>query len=270
MNALTIPDNIRYLVCSDFDETFFAHDLSNKADVLALDAYIASNASRHGILFGIISASTKAMIEHCFEIGHFKHYPHFISTNSGTEIYYFKNNEWVRDETYHEYFKALNFDKQVILDIEAQLKTEGIKLITQKPFIDAPFSRNYYYESIGAIDNDNIARIKELGSAFDFNVNVSKCNPLIGDPEGYFDVDFFPSIAGKHAVVKYLMAKYNIHQNNSFAFGDSGNDILMLKHVEHGYLVNNATSEAKALHHKHTQSSYNKGILETLTRHFEE
>ncbi|MCE4957876.1 HAD-IIB family hydrolase [Macrococcoides caseolyticum] len=270
MKTLNFPKNIQYLVCSDFDETYFAHQLSNPSDVKALDQFLARNAEQKGILFGIISASTKEMIEACLKIGHYDYYPHFISTNSGTEIYYMQNGKFIRDEVYHEKFKQLNFNKSVILDIEQQLKDDNIQLITQLPFENAPFSRNYYYKSLGNIDQQNIEKIKSLGRAHHFNVNVSRCNPLIGDPEDHYDVDFYPDIAGKHAVVKYLMQQFNIPYDNTFAFGDSGNDILMLKEVKHGYLVSNATPEAKSLYQHHTVSSYNKGILESLMHYFEE
>ncbi|MGV2928548.1 HAD-IIB family hydrolase [Macrococcus capreoli] len=270
MKPLQIPDNIQYLVCSDFDETYFAHDLSNPEDVKALDTFLAQYATSKGILFGIISASTKEMIETCLEKGHYAYYPHFISTNSGTEIYYVEGGKLIRDADYYQQFQQLNFDKSVILNIEQQLKEDNIHLITQIPFEHAPFSRNYYYEGLGAIDAHNIDKIKKLGAAHNFIVNVSKCNPLIGDPEGYYDVDFYPSIAGKHAVVKYLTQKFNIDPDNTFAFGDSGNDLLMLNEVKHGYLVSNATPEAKAKYKQHTHSPYNKGILETLAHYFEE
>ncbi|WP_414054422.1 HAD-IIB family hydrolase [Macrococcus equi] len=270
MKSHHFPSTVQYLVCSDFDETYFAHNLSNAPDVKDLDKYIHQSADKYGILFGIISASTKEMIETCFSIGHYDYYPHFISTNSGTEIYYVKDNEFVRDEDYHTFFKDLNLDKSIIIDIEEQLRKENIDLITQKPFENAPFSRNYYYKAIGEKDKEHIEKIKSLGKAHNFNVNVSKCNPLIGDPEGYYDVDFYPSIAGKHAVVNYLTQKFNINPEHTFAFGDSGNDISMLNAVKHGYLVSNATEEAKSLYQRHTNAPYNKGILEILTHHFEE
>lgn len=270
MESLHFPENIQYLVCSDFDETYFAHDLSNAQDVIALNQYVARISEPRGILFGIISASTKKMIQTCLEKGHYTHYPHFISTNSGTEIYYVHDGKLTLDEAYHNRFKQLNFDKSVILNIEAQLKSHNIHLITQTPFENAPFSRNYYYEGQGEIDAHNITRIKALGEAHNFIVNVSQCNPKIGDPEGYYDVDFYPSIAGKHAVINYLMEKFNIPFEHTFAFGDSGNDLRMLNEVRHGYLVSNATPEAKSLYHQHTVSPYNKGILEILMRYFKE
>ncbi|MCG7418992.1 HAD-IIB family hydrolase [Macrococcoides goetzii] len=270
MKSLHFPENVEYLICSDFDETFFAHDLSNPEDVLALDAFLEQNVVAKGILFGIISASTKEMIEACFDKGNYRHYPHFISTNSGTEIYYVKNNKLIRDETYHNKFQQLNFDKSVILNIEEQLKQQNIDLITQTPFENAPFSRNYYYCSLGELDAENIDIIKTTGKKHNFIVNVSKCNPKIGDPENHYDVDFYPSIAGKHAVVQYLMDKFNIDRDHTFAFGDSGNDLLMLNSVKHGYLVSNATEEAKSKYKHHTNSPYNRGILEGLQHYFKE
>lgn len=66
------------------------------------------------------------------------------------------------------------------------------------------------------------------------------------------------------------MNLYKVPLTNTIAFGDSGNDVEMLKTVQHGYLLANATAEARSLHNKVTQSVYSKGILEVLKKIFGE
>ena len=61
---------------------------------------------------------------------------------------------------------------------------------------------------------------------------------------------------------------YQVPLANTIAFGDSGNDVEMLKTVKHGYLLGNATEEAKGLHDKVTVSHYSSGILEVLKKTF--
>lgn len=263
MKEMNFPENIQALVCSDFDETYFAHAMDNMLDVKALNDYLASTSN---VLFGIVSASTIEMIHTCLEAGHFSHYPHFISSNSGTELRFYRNGKEIYDTDYEQLLLKQGFTKQTIIELVDELHSEGIELMIQEPFIHAPFSRNYYYRETGQ-DEEVFDRIRLKAHERNLIVNISKCNPLIGDPADCYDVDFFPKTAGKDAVVRYLIDRYHIPFEQTFAFGDSGNDIKMLQSVRHGYLVSNATEEAKRLHPTVAAYSYNKGILSTLKQH---
>lgn len=63
-----------------------------------------------------------------------------------------------------------------------------------------------------------------------------------------------------------MLEKYNLNTERAIAFGDSGNDVRMLQTVGNGYLLKNATQEAKNLHHLITDSEYSKGITNTLKK----
>ncbi|BBP86934.1 hypothetical protein BsIDN1_05520 [Bacillus safensis] len=101
---------------------------------------------------------------------------------------------------------------------------------------------------------------KERGVA----VNINKCNPLAGDPADCYDVDFLPVGTGKDEIVRFMLNQYDLSKDQGFAFGDSGNDLRMLQSVTHGFLVQNATAEAKRHHHQICHHGYAKGIYETL------
>jgi kanosamine-6-phosphate phosphatase len=60
------------------------------------------------------------------------------------------------------------------------------------------------------------------------------------------------------------MRKYNIDILNSYAFGDSGNDIDMLYSVKNGYLVSNASYEIKKLFPFVSPYRYSKAINYTI------
>lgn len=258
---MLFPESIRTLVCSDFDETYFAHDRNHAQDVKALTTYL--NKERH-MLFGIVSASTLDMIKGCLDEMKME-YPHFIACNSGTELYYYKDGVEIYDQAYEMMMLRQGFTKTTILDVEKALAAHDIQLMVQEPFIHAPFSRNYYYrETTPQKDEHRFRQIRAAAEEQRLIVNISKCNPLIGDPADCYDVDFFPASAGKDAVVRYLIEKYDIDFDETYAFGDSGNDIKMLNAVKHGYLVSNATAEAKKRHLKHADFPYNKGILSIL------
>lgn len=66
----------------------------------------------------------------------------------------------------------------------------------------------------------------------------------------------------------FMKAYYDVAHHRTLAFGDSGNDIDMLKAVEHGYLLFNATDEAKGLHDQHASSAYGEGIMEVCQQVF--
>ena len=64
--------------------------------------------------------------------------------------------------------------------------------------------------------------------------------------------------------MRYILVKFKIDRQNAIAFGDSGNDLKMLQAVKFGYLLENATSEAKNGHERLTIGSYSEGILNTI------
>ncbi|EPE62139.1 NTD biosynthesis operon putative hydrolase NtdB [Exiguobacterium sp. S17] len=122
---------------------------------------------------------------------------------------------------------------------------------------------NYYY--FGE-DETELERIQTAARDFAIAVNVSRCNPLAGDPVGAYDIDFIPYGAGKTAAVDYVCTRYEFQAGEAYAFGDSGNDLAMLKHVGNGYVLGNGTEQAKSEHDHVTAGSYADGILEVLMR----
>jgi kanosamine-6-phosphate phosphatase len=64
--------------------------------------------------------------------------------------------------------------------------------------------------------------------------------------------------------VQHILSTINIPPENSLAFGDSGNDLEMLQLVKHGYLVANATEEAKSQHDHILPYPHAQGILSAI------
>lgn len=105
-----------------------------------------------------------------------------------------------------------------------------------------------------------VERIRAEAEAFGLGVNVSLCNPRVGDPEGAYDVDFFPRVCGKANTVQFLQAHFHLPRDRTLAFGDSMGDLGMLEAVGHGYLVQNATPSARAAFHRVARGRYARGI----------
>ncbi len=64
--------------------------------------------------------------------------------------------------------------------------------------------------------------------------------------------------------VEYVSTTSGFRIEDSYAFGDSGNDVALLRRVGHGYLLQNATVQAKAAYPVVTERPYADGILDVL------
>ncbi len=103
------------------------------------------------------------------------------------------------------------------------------------------YKHNYFYqEKDEKNDKNNLLAIELICKQYGGSVNINRCNPLAGDPEDSYDVDFIPIGTGKDEIVS-MLEKFKLDPENAIAFGDSGNDIKMLQAMENGYLLKNAT-----------------------------
>lgn len=260
--------NPTYIVFSDFDETYYPHQFidEHKGHIKLLEETLISMSVTGNVLFGLV---TGANIDHVLEKmkhGSFQCLPHFIASDLGTEIRFFeKNNHGEVDLYWSKRLEGSQYDETRISTIIDLLRSQNI-LLTRQTHIKTNFYKNsFFYEAQNdQLDQRIIEKIRNVALEHKVAVSISKCNPLIGDPEGYYDVDFTPLHTGKVHIVSYMLKKYKLKKENGIAFGDSGNDIKMLKSVKHGYLLQNATEEAKSLHNQITESPYSEGIRDTL------
>ncbi|NEF81033.1 HAD-IIB family hydrolase, partial [Staphylococcus aureus] len=93
-----------------------------------------------------------------------------------------------------------------------------------------------------------------------YTARFSRSNPLAGDPENAYDIDFTPSNAGKLYATQFLMKKYNIPVKSILGFGDSGNDEAYLSYLEHAYLMSNSRDEPLKQKFRLTKYPYYQGI----------
>ena len=218
-----------------------------------------------GLLFVIVTGSHKSKVYERMKKAGYHYYPHILASDLGTEITYFHQGGIEKDQEWEEYLlKGHNFNIDLIEEMVDILKKQGIDLIKEKSHTS--LKSHYYYYSNLKNDSLNLEKIKDEVSKRKISVSINKCNPLAGDPENAYDICFLPLKAGKHEVVKYLLGKYKIDYEKSIAFGDSGNDLQMLAQVKHGYLVKNATEEAKLYHKSIVEAPYAEGILRVINK----
>ena len=261
----------KYAVFCDFDETYFAHSITDESRKARMDleTFIHSNHLDHKILLGWVTGSSLSSVLAKMKRGGFRYLPHFVASDLGTEITYFSEEGQVSDKDWEARLQESNFSHDLVEEIKQTLsKKYEIELVPQTQHGFSRYKINYYYRSSDEnTDKRALEAIRRLAREHEIGVNINRCNPLAGDPENSYDVDFIPLRTGKPYIVDFILNKFAIERENSFAFGDSGNDVDMLKKTGHGYLVGNATAEAKSLHSRMTEGSYTAGILEVLKAH---
>ncbi|MDJ0511139.1 MAG: HAD-IIB family hydrolase [Crocosphaera sp.] len=258
----------QYVVFSDFDETYLAHDM-NKArvsDLRRLEAFLLAHSSQSRILFGWVTGSNLKSVREKIDYYGLELIPHFIGSDLGTELHWFSiDNGQVEDQDWAEKVRDSGFSYSKVELVVTSLAKLGIYLNLQPIAYQGTYKRSYYLHAQDPeIDLINIVTIRSHAKALSINVGINRCNPQSGDPIDCYDVDFIPSFGGKRDIVKFILDKVSLSGERAFAFGDSGNDLPMLKEVSQGYLVANATPEAKSKHPCITKTTYADGILSII------
>ncbi|MBG0918221.1 HAD-IIB family hydrolase [Exiguobacterium sp. PBE] len=253
-------DEGRTLVCFDFDETYFPHACSadQLASVRRLEDFLERHSSSVSTMW--VTGSSLASIHEKAKRANLRFWPHRIASSLGTELYRIETDgTFVEDKAYQEPFPS-DFVSRVER-IVSQTGQMHIELDEQPGNGMSPWIRSYYVrDQVGSWRET----LRMLTDSAGIAVNMSRCNPKAGDPADAFDVDFYPKHAGKVSSLEYVYATASFSREDTYAFGDSGNDISMLAYVGNGYLVNNATEQAKQMYPEMTTKPYAEGILEVL------
>ncbi|PMC36783.1 haloacid dehalogenase [Bacillus sp. UMB0899] len=271
--SFSISHEVNYLIFFDFDETYFPHDCTDEllSNLHELEEYLNNLVPERFVKIGWVTGSNLNQVVHKMERANISYSPHFIASNLGTELHHVRENgELLVNKEWERRFTKANFLNDKVKELISELhNVYQIKLVEQTQFGQKRYKYNYYYfEKSKPQSQYDLKIISHLAKINGIGININRCNPKAGDPEGAFDVDFIPLHTGKKEIVRFMMNYYQVPLANTIAFGDSGNDVEMLKAVKHGYLLGNATEEAKGLHDKVTISHYSSGILEVLINFF--
>lgn len=107
-----------------------------------------------------------------------------------------------------------------------------------------------------AVNNADLTEVqKELGDDFDIIVHNAKLIEIV--PKGH----------SKATGIRKVCELLNIPQENTYAFGDSANDLEMLRFVKHGVAMGNGTMEVKSAAEYITTDIEKNGIRHGL-RHY--
>lgn len=267
MQRLNYIENPKYMVFSDFDGTYLSHEMSNsdKSELRDLEAFLLCKSEELKIMFGFVTGSNEENLKMKMKKFDLKVLPHFIASSLGTELSHeCKRTQGIKDEIFEREMLS-NYSIQDIEKVRQELaRHHGIQLIPQNKGNDSRFKISFY---LSPCSDEIRKKIQEEAMGYGLKANVSRCDPSVGDPEGSYDVDFIPKTAGKQRIVEFLCQKHKVAKVNSYAFGNSENDLSMLKSVRNGYWVGNAMDCAvKNSHFPVTSKSYTGGILEVISR----
>lgn len=262
------PENPHTIIFCDFDETYYPHapDEQELEEFHRLENLIASQAASGRFLFGWVTGSSLESIEKKMSVISAKLVPHFIASSMGSLVtYHDTDNNFAVDEQWIREMEKSGYSK---LKISALIEAESSsheKMSRQPSNNEWMYKQSYYLRSRSpSEDEQRIQQIRHMAEVENLSVNISRCNPKTNDPADCYDVDFTPKKTGKVDFVHYMCRKYGIAAQAAYAFGDSGNDIEMLKAVGHGYLVANATDDAKNLYSRVSPFSYSKALFNAI------
>ncbi|MCX5422572.1 HAD-IIB family hydrolase [Streptomyces sp. NBC_00078] len=266
-SALPLPFPVRAVAFCDFDETYLAHSPTEheRACREALEDYLVEAGERHGLLFGWVTGSSLLSVLRKARAHGLRTLPHFVACSLGTELLVSESGELRPDPGWLRLMPDAESLGRSAGTVVRELSANGVDLEPQPGRAPDSLVKSYYYRSRHPeIDARNLSAVREAAGRAALGVSVSRCNPSAGDPADCYDVDLLPPTCGKRQVVRYVCQKYGIDPADTFAFGDSGNDLEMLAAVGHGVMVGNCTEEARGRHPRVSDRCHSDAVLTTL------
>jgi len=250
INTLPSVAHPKYLICSDLDATYLAHGetAQQRAERLALEDLLSILAQDHAALFCIVTGSSLLNVESKIRKYHLQMMPHFLASGLGSDLVIF-NQQRQQFEPYAPWFDQLNIkslNQQDIDDIITTLRHEhNVQISLQPALQQGARSRSYWLRTDHQDTDVVVDDLRQLAHQAGLYVNASQGSAHASDAADMMNIDFVPETCGKQATATFLVNNFGIAHERTFAFGDSGNDLNMLRYVQHGMLVYNATEEAK-------------------------
>lgn len=261
-------DAPRWLVFSDFDETYLAHDGSpeRRRDRRALEQFLIEYARPLGIVFGWVTDGPIDSVAATYQAHGLRIVPHFVASSWGAELDFFSREEGRRSAAEWDARMGVSgFSLTLVTEARDELAQHGVRLEDRKD--SGPRMDSFVFvPPVKQRANELAALVHRVAERHFVDVHVGPCHPALGEAEGAYSVDFVPRGANKRNVVQFVMERVGAPRIRTMAFGDDVGDIEMLCAVEHGYLVDNATSEARRRFARTAGASYARGILDMMER----
>lgn len=256
-----------WLIVCDFDETFMPTQPGREAEagIPRLQDLLAALKRRHHMLFGWATGNSRAAVMQ--KMSRYPAFPwDFALTSLGTELCWQREGR-VQEDPGWPVQGCADFDERVTR-IGRLLQQHGLDMPPQPAAFQQRRIRGHYLPADGR-EAAAIETIHRLCAQEGLQASITRASPAAGDPEAVYDVAILPPGCGKKAGVDFIAGRHAVDPARVIVFGDSCNDIEMLRGYAHGYLVGNALAEARRAFDRVVDGIYCHGIVDGLHRHFE-
>lgn len=268
--TLKLQSKPEVAIFMDLDETYRPINTNNhlSSGVSALEDFWITKSQDTCFIAGWVTGSNlEAVIKKSFD--YVSLYPHFVASSLGSEFHWIRDGEFVESEEWNARILATGYSIKLVENIVKVIDQAGITLIKQKEVYQGKYKTSFFLECQSEQQFiTDIDYIKSLVKNQPIKLMVTQCSPAAGDPENFYDVEFLPLCCGKDEAVKFVKELYDIPLNNTYAFGDSCNDLTMFSSVGNAFWVANADTAARQNNYKIAARAYCFGILDVLNQHF--
>ena len=263
---------INHLILFDFDETYYKHR-TNQADIPYLkemEGLLQNITAKNNVITAILTGSTIESVLQKMSKVNMSYKPQHIFSDLSSKMFTWNNCEYIESDEYKNEVLIEPFLLEDILDILKHVSSKHkVEFIPQRVFRENETLYNFYFYSSGDthLDKTILEDLSQYSKKRDYTMTFNRCNPLAGDPENAYDINFTPKNAGKLYATKFLMNKYGVPKELIIGFGDSGNDEAFLSYLDHAMIMSNSQDEEMKSKFKNTKYPYYKGIY-THVREF--
>lgn len=246
----------------DIDGTFFDH---SRNCVLPESIEACKKLKTNGYKVVLCSGRPKEMAEdlHVFELLEWDGY---IGCSGG--VVYNQNYEIIHENAYSDKqmeemfriaeengFCLYSFGKNNFMTKEL---TPLSKRVIEEYHLKTPEVRGWKKEKLSAI-----SALGEAGADFSVFYNIEGLTHTFSTP---YCIDFVKEGVHKANGIKQMMKYWGFAENDYIAFGDSTNDVEMLKHAKIGHAMGNGHESAKAAADVIIGDSSEPTIAQTLAK----
>lgn len=253
------------LILFDFDETYYKHATTEQdlPYLREMEALLEEVSIHQQAITAILTGSSLESVMAKMTKANMLYQPTHIFSDLASKMYTWHDNSYIESDAYKKEVLAERFVLNDILDIvHAFSHKYDVEFMPQKTFRKDDTHYNFYFYSLGDSQKDVIMlnRLIQYAEERNYTVKYNRCNPLAGDPDHAYDIDFIPKNAGKLFATQFLMNTYNISKSSVIGFGDSGNDEAFLSYINHAFVMLNSTDNYMRSKFKNTKYPYYKGI----------
>lgn len=265
----------QHLLLFDFDETYYKHHTTSEDidDLKQMEDTLSNIEMSNNATTAILTGSSITSVLNKMNSINMEYKPKHVFSDLSSKMFTFQRGEYVESEKYKEMVLATPFKKEDILEIVSTIATKyQCDVKPQREFAHDATLYDFYYFSQGdnAIDLKILNDMTKYAKSKNYTMKFNKCNPLAGDPEDAYDVNFIPNNAGKLFATKFLMEVYDIPLENIIGFGDSGNDYEFLAFLKHSFVMRNSTDEMMRNEFTMSKYPYYKGIHYHISKYWAE